>query len=201
MEQSGEAFEAEVAEAVEAAEAGTPAVPARAVVGATLRAVVLIAVLFLAFALAPMNRSTATTAAVITMCGIGLAAFAVVFMRRLRAISRSPYPLVTGAEAIVEVLVVFVVLFALVHLAIADAYPFAYSEPLDRVDAVYFAVTVLTTVGFGDISPLSTFARVATTFQMLADLLVITAAARVFIGVARRSAARNRAVGQAGRTS
>jgi hypothetical protein len=186
--------EVEAATSIEeaAAETSRP-IPPRVLVDAVLRAAAFVVVLLVLYAIVPLNESTGTTITVVVLCSLGLVVFGIVFIRRLRAITRSDYPLVTAGESLIEVLAVFVVLFAMIHLAIADAAPGSYSEPLDRLDAVYFAVTVLTTVGFGDISPVSSSARLATTIQMLADLFLIAAAARVIIGVARRSDARRQA--------
>jgi hypothetical protein len=166
---------------------GEEPVPWRVIGAAALRALGFIAVLSLVYLYLPLNESAATTAAVVVLCSVGLAVFVVIFLRRLRAITRSPHPYVTGGEALVEVLAVFIGVFAMIHLAIADASAAAYTEPLDRVAAVYFAVTVLTTVGFGDIAPVSTGARIATTIQMIVDLFLLAVAARVILGVARRS--------------
>jgi hypothetical protein len=175
------------AELREAEGAQEPPIPVKVLAAAALRATAFIVVLGFVYVFLPLNESAVTTNAVIVLCSIGLAVFLVIFIRRLRAITVSPHPYVTGGEALVEVLAVFIVVFAMIHLAIADATPSAYSEPLDRVAAIYFAVTVLTTVGFGDIAPVSTAARVATTIQMIVDLFLVAVAARVILGVARRS--------------
>jgi hypothetical protein len=166
---------------------GEEPIPWRVIGGAVLRATGFIVVLSAIYLFLPLNQSAVTTAAVIVLCSIGLAVFVVIFLRRLRAITLSPHPYVTGGEALVEVLAVFIAVFAMIHLAIADATAGAYTEPLDRVAAVYFSVTVLTTVGFGDIAPVSSGARIATTIQMIVDLFLLAVAARVILGVARRS--------------
>ena len=49
----------------------------------------------------------------------------------------------------------------------------SFTEPLTRTDALYFTVTVFSTVGFGDISPKSEAARVVLIVQMLADLVLL----------------------------
>lgn len=167
--------------------AGATPIPVGVLVAAVARATAFIVVLSLIYVLLPLNESAVTTSAVIVLCAIGLTVFIIIFIRRLIAITRSPHPYITGGEALVEVLAVFIVVFSIVHLAISDAAPASYTEPLDRVAAVYFAVTVLTTVGFGDIAPVTTGARVATTIQMIVDLFLIAIAARVILGVARRS--------------
>ncbi len=59
-------------------------------------------------------------------------------------------------------------------------------QPLTRADALYFAVTVFSTVGFGDITPKSEAARVVLIVQMLGDLALLGAGVRVLLGAVRR---------------
>ncbi len=47
----------------------------------------------------------------------------------------------------------------------------AFGEPLTRVHAFYFAVTVMTTTGFGDIGPKTDGMRLVVSAQMLLSLL------------------------------
>ena len=61
-----------------------------------------------------------------------------------------------------------------------------------RVDAIYFTVTTLATVGYGDITPASQTARVAVTVQMLFDLAFLGIAVRVLSATARRRAGTRR---------
>lgn len=53
------------------------------------------------------------------------------------------------------------------------------SEPLNHTGALYLAVTVSSTVGFGDVTPDDDLARIATSAQMLLDLVVIGAVVRL----------------------
>ena len=46
-------------------------------------------------------------------------------------------------------------------------------EDLSRTDALYFTVTVFSTVGFGDISPTSESARLVVSGQMILDLFIL----------------------------
>ena len=61
-----------------------------------------------------------------------------------------------------------------------------FTQPLTRTDALYFSVTVFSTVGFGDITAKSETARVVLIVQMLADLALLGAGARVLLGAVRR---------------
>ena len=45
-----------------------------------------------------------------------------------------------------------------------------FSQPLTRIDSVYFTVTTFATVGFGDITATTEAARLVVTGQMIADL-------------------------------
>jgi hypothetical protein len=55
---------------------------------------------------------------------------------------------------------------------------------------LYFTVTILSTVGFGDITPHTDVARLLTTVQMLTDLGLITIVVRLLFGGASRQASR-----------
>ena len=60
-----------------------------------------------------------------------------------------------------------------------------FTQPLTRTDALYFSVTVFATVGFGDITAKSETARVVLIVQMLGDLALLGAGARVLLGAVR----------------
>jgi hypothetical protein len=62
----------------------------------------------------------------------------------------------------------------------------SFTEPLTRTDALYFTVTVFSTVGFGDITARSEAARVVLIVQMLADLALLGAGIRVLLGAVQR---------------
>ena len=51
---------------------------------------------------------------------------------------------------------------------------------------LYFAVTIFSSVGFGDIFAASQTARALVTIQMILNLLVLGAGIGVFVGAARR---------------
>ena len=61
-----------------------------------------------------------------------------------------------------------------------------FTEPLTRTDALYFTVTVFSTVGFGDITAKTEAARLVVTGQMIADLVVIGLGLKVIVGAVKR---------------
>lgn len=63
-----------------------------------------------------------------------------------------------------------------------EVWPESFSESMSRTDALYFTMTVFSTVGFGDITPRTEPARLLTTGQMTANFLLIGVAARFLVG-------------------
>jgi voltage-gated potassium channel len=78
-----------------------------------------------------------------------------------------------------------------VSLSVAD--PSGFSEPITKVNGLYFTVTVLSTVGFGDITALTDGTRLAVTMQMVIDLLIVGVLVKVIIGASRIAIGRRRA--------
>ena len=81
-------------------------------------------------------------------------------------------------EALVALVYALVVFFALTYLSLATRDD-EFVGVDNRVDAMYFTVSTLATVGFGDVHAVGSAARVAVTVQMALDLLVLGIAARL----------------------
>ena len=58
-----------------------------------------------------------------------------------------------------------------------------------RLDGLYFALTTLATVGYGDVHAQGQFARAVVSFQLLFNVVVVTTAASVLVGELRTRAA------------
>jgi voltage-gated potassium channel len=135
--------------------------------------------MFLLYALVPVP-GTSGAAALLGMV-IGLLFFVVLVGWQLRTIVRAEHPVLRAAEVIVFAVPMLVVIFAFTFLTISRADPQSFSEPLGRVDAMYFTVSTLATVGFGDITPASAGARMVVTFQMLFDLALLAGLVRLVV--------------------
>ena len=120
-----------------------------------------------------------------TLLVLGLLAFAVIVTWQVRSVLRSPYPGLRAIESLAAAIPLFLVLFAGIYLHIADLDGSAFSEPLSRVDALYFTITVFSTVGFGDIVPRAEPARIVTMVQMLGDLVFVGLVLHVMIGAVK----------------
>ncbi|WP_443043956.1 potassium channel family protein [Streptomyces sp. NBC_00322] len=80
-----------------------------------------------------------------------------------------------------------VLLFSATYYALAKD-PNAFTGLKTRLDALYFTVVTLATVGYGDVVPGSQTARLVTMFQILYSFVVLTAAATAVTRRVRRRA-------------
>ena len=78
-----------------------------------------------------------------------------------------------------------VILFAIVYVSMAGADPANFSVQLSRSASLYFTITVLSTVAFGDIVPKTDAARLVVSLQMLLDIVVLGVILKVIVGAAR----------------
>jgi hypothetical protein len=121
----------------------------------------------------------------------GLLAVGVLVAWQARSILVSPHPALRAAESIALAAPLFLVLFAVVYLALSTTDPGSFSEPLSRTDSLYFVMTVFATVGFGDITPVTQLARVLVTVQMVGDLVVVGLVLRIFLTAVERGRRRS----------
>jgi len=129
---------------------------------------------------------------------VGLLILAAVAAWQLRAIVGARYPAVRAVEALATTVPLFLLLFASVYLSMANASPSNFSvHSLTRTDALYFTVTVFSTVGFGDITATSQSARLLVTLQMLLDLLALGLVVRAFVGAVQLARQQPRTDGDA----
>jgi hypothetical protein len=124
------------------------------------------------------NRDLATTLALTA----GLIGFAVVVAFQAWQITRSDLPGLRAVEALATSLPLFLVLFAGTYVLLGDDDASAFSEALTRTDALYFTVTIFSTVGFGDITPRSQAARIVVMVQMFGGLVYLGLVVRLLFG-------------------
>ena len=86
-------------------------------------------------------------------------------------------------------------------MVMATASASNFGEKLTHTDALYFTITVFTTVGFGDITAKTEGARLLVTGQMIVDLIILGIGAKIILGVVKRGRQRqprNASAGQVG---
>ncbi len=166
----------------------TPAARKRLVVASLLRAGASVTVLMFVYYTIPLDRPLDAA----TWIGfvLGLVAFAAIIAWQVRAILASDVPRLRAIQAVAIGLPILLLLFASTYLRISRDAPDSFSEALGRTDALYFTVTVFSTVGFGDIVPRSELARILTMIQMLTGLVVVGLVAKVLLGAVQTAVRR-----------
>lgn len=117
----------------------------------------------------PIPLALAVAAAVI----IGVSVWQVL------AIIRSADPGVRAIEALAVIVPLYLLVFAATYFLLGYNESASFTQELTRLDALYFTVTVFSTVGFGDISAVSQTARVIVTIQMILNLILLGAGVRL----------------------
>ncbi len=160
-------------------------------IGTGLRAAATATVLLVAYFVIPVLHRNHESP--VLRLVVALALFVAVVANEVRLITAHERPLLRAGVAMATVIPLFLVLFAWIYLTMSQADPTAFTgtpHPLDRPSALYFAVTVFSTVGFGDITPHTDTARMVVMVQMLADLAVIAVVIRLIFGAVNRAVAR-----------
>lgn len=86
-------------------------------------------------------------------------------------------------QQLLSALYLLVLSFGLAYALIGSWSPDQIEGVSNRGDALYFSVTVISTVGFGDIHATGSFARTVVTVQMLFNLIYLGTALRVLSSV------------------
>jgi voltage-gated potassium channel len=156
----------------------------RMITWAVLRVVASVVVVTVLYYLLPFDRSA--TGVAVTLLVAGLVVFVGLVAFQVRAIAASPFPGVRAIEALATSVPLFLALFAGTYYVMARLSPGSFTAPLTRTDALYFTVTVFSTVGFGDITAKTETARLVVTGQMIADLVILGLAIKAIVGAVRR---------------
>ncbi|NUR10064.1 MAG: two pore domain potassium channel family protein [Nocardioidaceae bacterium] len=144
-----------------------------------IRALARTTVLVALYYLLPLGRFTDVPVILVT----GLLILAAGAAWQVRAVLKNKHPGVRAIESLASTLPLFLLLFSAAYFTMASADPANFStHPLTRTSALYFTVTVFTTVGFGDITAASDPARLIVIVQMLLDLVALGLVVRVFVG-------------------
>jgi voltage-gated potassium channel len=100
--------------------------------------------------------------------------------RHLRRVLVSDRPIVDVACALALIAVVLVLGFATTYWILQTQSPGEFDGIVTKTDSLYFTVTVLSTVGFGDVHPVGQVARAVTTMNMLTNIVILAVAVRLF---------------------
>lgn len=149
-----------------------------------LRALGSTAALVAIYYLLPLDRSS--IGVVIGILAAGLLTLVGLIAFQVRAIMRAAHPALRAVGALATSVPLFLLLFAGTYFVMGTISAGTFSQPMTRTDALYFTVTVFSTVGFGDITAVTEPARVLVTGQMIADIVIIGLGVRIIIDAVKR---------------
>lgn len=158
----------------------------RVALAGTARLILILSASFLLYFLIPVDgfNESNPLAAWVRISAVILS-FIGVLALQIRLVLSASIPHVRAVEAVAESVVAFVLLFALLYVSLSTSDPSSFSEPLNRIDALYFTSSTFSTVGFGDIVASSTLARGLVSLQMITGLGLLGMIAKVTFNAAK----------------
>ena len=168
----------------------------KVVTRSALRILVSVVVLFALYAALPAADRTGIGTLLELL--VGLVILGALLAWQVLKIMGAEHPELRAAEALATAVPVVLIVFAFTYLSLSHVQPKSFSEPLNHVRAIYFVITVISTVGFGDIVPKTDAAMIVVSFQIMLDLVLLVGIVRaVFfaaqVGVRRRQSEREAA--------
>jgi multisubunit Na+/H+ antiporter MnhB subunit len=155
----------------------------RLIAASCLRIVIGFTIIWLVLSLVPEEPGVDLAGPIVVIVAFA-ALYIWYFRRQLKKIKRSKFPQLAAVEALILIATMFLAVFAAIYVMESTANPAAFSEDLDHFTAYYFALTILATVGFGDITPVSNVARATAMVQMAIDIAFIAVLVRIISSVA-----------------
>ncbi|MEU3842873.1 potassium channel family protein [Streptomyces sp. NPDC028635] len=132
--------------------------------------------MLLAYFLLPLHRlGPDRTALAVVLLVAALSVLALLLLRQIHAVLLER-PGAHPGVVIPLLMCLSVLVFSAAYFVLAH-YPGEFSGLVTRVDALYFTLVTLATVGYGDITPTGQGARVVTMLQILYNFVILTAAA------------------------
>ena len=154
---------------------------------AVLRTAVVLAVLwsclFAVYYAIPAETDGAANA--FPRLAVGLLLFAAILAWQNSRIGRVELPELRAAGTLGSAIPLFLTVFATIYLSLSHTSAVNFSQRLDHTRALYFTITVFSTVGFGDITPTTDAARIMVSLQMLLDLVIIALVVRLLLNTAK----------------
>ncbi|QBJ95490.1 two pore domain potassium channel family protein [Rhodococcus sp. ABRD24] len=153
-----------------------------------VRPSVLVVVLTVAYFTLPMDRLSDTGAVVVLFSGLG--SVVALCAWQVWRIIRSKTPALRAAQALLVTLPIYLLGSATADFLLAQLDHESFNEPLTRLDALYFTLTVFGTVGFGDIVAIGQTARAVVTVQIMGNLVMIAVGVKLLLQAAKWGKAR-----------
>jgi voltage-gated potassium channel len=152
---------------------------------AAARALLTASVLVALYYVLPLDFDD-TAASMVVKLGFGALVFLGLMVWQLRAITHSKTPGLRALKGLFLAVPLFLLLFATTYYEMSQTHSSDFTAPLSRTDALYFTVTIFSTVGFGDISAKAESARLVVIAQMVLDLIVLGLGVKIVLGAVQK---------------
>lgn len=149
-----------------------------------LRCLVSVAVIFAIYYVLPIGRHGSATEVILRLAA-GAVLFGLALVWEVRRIASSAIPELRAFEALAVALPLFLTIYAGTYVTLSAVNASSFTQHLGRSDGLYFTVTTFGTVGYGDITPRNTGARLLVSSQIVADLAFLAVLLRVFFTASR----------------
>lgn len=143
------------------------------------------AILAAYFAMPVSDIRVATLWEAVVFTGVAFGAIMLAFVWGLRRVHGARLPLLRVLFLVVVLVTTYIVVLGYVYLSLETRDPGQVPGLSTHLDGLYFTVTMLTTVGFGDISPSGQVARGVSTVQMVLNVLLLGAVVRSAVQIGR----------------
>lgn len=156
-----------------------------------LRNLATLAVVLVVYFAAPVGELPSAWAVVLSVLGLiaGCAVLGALIVGQIRRHLRAGHDESVRLQSLLTLVYVSIVLFALGYFALERAADRQFADLDTKVDALYFTMSTLATVGFGDVHATGQIARALVTVQMVFNLVFIGALVSVLGTQVRERAA------------
>lgn len=138
-----------------------------------------LAVLVVGYVVMPTPSGEGAPWLLIAMMAATLVGYVLMAVWAVFRLSKSRHPIVDGLLLLITMATFVVFSFATMYLSLAARDPSNFTQPLSKMGAVYFAMTVLSTVGFGDITATTDSARAVVVVQMVFGITLLSIAVQI----------------------
>jgi voltage-gated potassium channel len=127
---------------------------------------------------AELGASIVTEVVSLVLTAAGLALLLTMMVRELKRVRQGEDGI--GGPALAMLLVLLVMSFAMAFFLVEAVDPDQFTGLETRTDALYFTLTTMATVGFGDVHAAGQFARGLVSFFIVFNIVVVASLARLY---------------------
>lgn len=144
------------------------------------------AAVLVAYFVIPMKEDYAELLAALVVLG-AVGALVPLAVRRAQQVLVSDRPGLVALQAVVTAVTVLVVSFSTLYYVLGTQHSDQIDGVATKIDGLYFSVTILSTVGFGDITATGQLGRAVVTLNMALNLVLLAIAVRVLTWALERA--------------